>query len=617
LLIPLILFLCSVVTDQPAIAQTNAAPASPDPLMSLMLTQPKIDLNTPVIATAVFDPPIVRPGEESIYRVAFNALEESVEWPGRVAGPAGLEIKAGAHGQMLAMGGALLQPRTGFNSWVRANRAGEYTIASFKVTVYGKLITVPAATLTVTASPVPAAPPPERLTLELDRTNLFAGQSVRARIRFPASAGGVLLPLQTPPVQITGDGLIVDQGSLRQHTEFRPRPSDKVNGAVVLVFEVAVTPIAAGRITAFAQSFVGNRFGAGAVVFPGNGAPPVTSPVPQFTLLESPMIELDVRKLPAEGVLPGFTGAVGRFTVDDASLSVSEVAIGTPVKFTVRIRGDANSNLLRLVAPPAPVLADWQVLMATGPAAGSAPQAQGAASFVYTLIPQSTALKSTPVIPFSYFDPDRAVYVNLSLPSLPIRVTGGTQQSEAAPAQELETAGQNAEQEPVLQDLAPTPGLAAASLVPLQRQPWFAWIQLAPAAVFVGLWSWDRRRRFLEQHPEVIRFRLARRGLRRQRRALRKSLRAGNAAGYAAAAVEAMRVACAPHYPAHPHAIVGQDVLPLLPESDQIGRAGEVVRRFFAVADAQRFATAPANPAELVQLQNDFEKVLARLEERL
>ena len=78
-----------------------------------------------------------------------------------------------------------------------------------------------------------------------------------------------------------------------------------------------------------------------------------------------------------------------------------------------------------------------------------------------------------------------------------------------------------------------------------------------------------------------------------------------------------MRVACAPHYPAEPRALVGADVLPLLPEPDRSGRPGEVVRRFFAVTDAARFGTAPPSAADLLPLQPDLERVLQQLEERL
>jgi hypothetical protein len=165
--------------------------------------------------------------------------------------------------------------------------------------------------------------------------------------------------------------------------------------------------------------------------------------------------------------------------------------------------------------------------------------------------------------------------------------------------------------------LATSRGRTAASLEPPQQQAWFPLIQLAPAAAFFGLLSWDRRRRYLEQHPDVLLRRRARRALRRQRRILQRAAQAADAPRFAAAAVSAMRVACAPHYPAEPRALVGVDVLPLLPEPDRSGRPGEVVRRFFAVTDAIRFGTLSPNPADLLPLQPDLERVLQQLEERL
>jgi hypothetical protein len=165
--------------------------------------------------------------------------------------------------------------------------------------------------------------------------------------------------------------------------------------------------------------------------------------------------------------------------------------------------------------------------------------------------------------------------------------------------------------------LASSPGLAAASLIPIQSRIWFPLMQLAPAAAFLGLWGWDRRRRFLEQHPEVIRRRRARRGLRREWRALERAARAGDGRRFTGAAVNAMRAACAPHYPAEPRALVGSDVLLVLPEVERRGPSGEVVRRFFAVSDAARFATSPADQRELLGLKPDLERVLQGLEERL
>ena len=76
--------------------------------MSLMLSQPKIDVESPVVASAVFDPPAARPGTPVIYRLIFSALEESIDLPAELPLPPKLRVRAGGHGQMLAMTGPTL-----------------------------------------------------------------------------------------------------------------------------------------------------------------------------------------------------------------------------------------------------------------------------------------------------------------------------------------------------------------------------------------------------------------------------------------------------------------------------------------------------------------------------
>jgi hypothetical protein len=242
---------------------------------------------------------------------------------------------------------------------------------------------------------------------------------------------------------------------------------------------------------------------------------------------------------------------------------------------------------------------------------------QGFVTFNYTLIPLTETARATPSIPFSCFDPKSGTYADLTIPSVPVTVNPGAAPADlTALTQSASTAGQP-EKELVLYGLAPSRGRIAASLVPPQQQAWFPLMQLAPAAFFFGLWNWDRRRRYLEHHPDILLRRRARRALRRQRRILQHAARAADAPRFAAAAVTAMRVACAPRYPAEPRALVGADILPLLPEPDRSGRPGEVVRRFFTVTDAARFGTAPPNPADLLPLQPDLERVLQQLEEKL
>ncbi len=158
--------------------------------MSLMLSQPKLTIPAEPKATATFDPPVVRPGEQAFFRVVFNALEESVEWPDKIAAPPQLEMRPGAHGQILQMTGTNMEPRTSFNYRVRASGLGSFTVPEFVVKVDGKPVTVPAAQLEVVAAPPASVPPAPQLTLELPVTNLFVGQAVAARVVLPGSPGG-------------------------------------------------------------------------------------------------------------------------------------------------------------------------------------------------------------------------------------------------------------------------------------------------------------------------------------------------------------------------------------------------------------------------------------------
>jgi hypothetical protein len=83
---------------------------------------------------------------------------------------------------------------------------------------------------------------------------------------------------------------------------------------------------------------------------------------------------------------------------------------------------------------------------------------------------------------------------------------------------------------------------------------------------------------------------------------------------YAELAVRAMRVACAPHFPAEPRALVCRDVLEVLtPEKT----SSDVVRRFFAVADASCFSNAETDSRDLMSHRPGLEQVLRELEARL
>jgi len=585
------------------------APGQPDPLMQLMLTQPAIDISTNIEVRVSFDPPVIRLGEQSTYRVTFNAVSDSIRWPEDIFAPMELTVRRSARGQTLQNVGDKLRPITTINHHVTATTTGAFTIPEFKVKVNGRNVSVPAARLEVVPSTRPATPAPPRLYLELAETNAYCGQPVKLRVVLPPSAS-MPLPLLSP-VQVNGDGILLDQSTVRQGVQ-----TMEFHGRIgpAFIYESVVTPLVAGRLDLSAQAFTaGNQF-SGSIVIQGQAT--VMGGPPQSVLLDSEPVRLNVEPLPRVGLLPGFNGAIGQFTADPPQLSAIAVRVGDVVKLLVTIRSEGD--LKRIIAPPAPAVTNWQIfpgVIEATPRAPTRPLRGNSVAFSYTMIPLTNSMRSTPMIPFSYFDPQRKTYVDLSIPALSITVTAGAATPEAQALAQAAAAAP--EQKLKLSRLALTPGPTATSLVPLQLRLSFWLGQLVPLFAFTGLWFWDHRRRFNESHPELVRRRRAKRELRRERSRLQQAARAGDAPRFASVAVNALRVACAPHFPAIPRALVGSDVLHVVDEAARNGRAGEVVRRLFAVTEAAQFSQSTAQTSELLNLQPELDEILDNLEAKL
>lgn len=578
--------------------------------MSLLMSQPRIDFSAPILPVAVFDPPVIGPGQESVYRVNINALEASIDWPPKLTAPPQLALRPGGRGQLLQMAGGNMEARTTFNFHARPTMPGDYAIPQFKLLVYGKSVTIPAAHLVVTPAPSGKTPLAQKLGVDVPDGPLYVGQAIKVRVTMQFAPGA----LQTlSQVQLNGEGFLVDQTAARQMFEPVPLGSP---GQVRYVYEIMLTPIAPGTLTFFAQGFTANRvpgtgFAPGAV--PPSGTIVVATQL-QYTLLDSDPVQIQVRALPREGELPGFTGAIGSFSNEPPRLSTNYARVGDPLKLTVTIRGDGD--MVRLVPPPPPKAPGWQVFPAEVNGT-SAPliHMQGASTFAYTLVPFSPLTTNTPRIPFSFFDAVHGHYKDLTIPSVPVTIAPGPLHPDLEALALRERADAN-RPEPVLTGRARTPGLSAATLLPVQQRVWFPLVQVAPAILVCGLWGWDRRRRYLEAHPHIVLCRRARRIVRRERRAMRRAQRAADSVSFANAARAAFQAAVAPHYPARAEALVGVDVLPQLadavPESTRLA-----VRKLFTVSDANRYGTMHGDQGELLLLDAELQRALELLEEEL
>jgi hypothetical protein len=591
-------------------AQAPAATPQPDPLMQLMLTQPPIEITSNIVVTATFDPPVITPEGKSTYRVTINAVSDSVRWPEDVLAPTELTLRLSARGQHLQPTGATIRPMTTINHHVTATKTGTFTIPEFKMRVYGKPVTVPAAQLQVVSHLPPGTPPAQRLFLQLAATNAYCGQPIKVQVFMPF-ASNVVQALSL--VQMNGDGVLLDQGAARQRIrnfEFQGRTG------MVFMYESTVTPLVAGRLDLSVQAFTsGNQF-SGNVVIQGNAVIP--GGPPQYVLLDSDPVPLEVEPLPRVGVLPGFTGAIGQFTAQPVKLSAAVVRVGEMVKViaTFETAGEAK----RLLAPPPPAVTNWQIFppLAENPPIYT-PDGEGGFStqvtFSYTMMPLTNNMTMTPAIPFSYFDPEQKKYVDLTIPAVPITVRAGAVTDEAQSIAQAAAASDGPKQLK-LSELATTPG-TVGMLLPLQQNRSFLLLQLLPLCALTGLWYWDKCRKFREQHPALVRRRAARRALRRVRRNVRAAALANDEARFAASAVEALRVACAPHFPATPNALVGRDILEVFDEPTRASRAGEMVRALFADLDAFQFGRVPTKSGALLAWQPELDELLDVLEGKL
>jgi len=558
--------------------------------MQLQVAQPAVDSTSPVTATAEFDPPRVRAGEKTFYRVTVSATESAIQWPEEIPAPAELKFGASARGQVTQFLGNNFRVFTSFIYEARPAAAGHFTVTNFSVDASGSVVEIPAAGLDVVADSS-NLPPARMLTLGLSATNVFLGQPFHVRVLLPAGAGNQIEALRE--IQLNGGGLMIDKTAQRQSIEVA-----NVNGqpAPAFICEMTVTPIAAGAQEFSAQAFTAGREFSGPISIRGQVT--ISGGPAKYVLLVSAPVKINVRPLPADGEPPGFTGAMGKFFSDPPQLSTNRLRVGEPIHLKIIFHGEGD--LTRFVPPAPPRSRDWQVIADNPPATG------------FTLIPLTDEARATPAIPFSAFDPVAGKYSDLTIPPLPVTVVGEGLPAElpvfdddAKPAAPLKLGG-----------LAPAPGKTAASLKPLQRQGWFVFLQLLPVFGFMALWRWDCRRRFLEAHPEIVRRRQAQRALRRKKRELQTAFAAGDADAFVRHAADALCIAVAPNYPANPQALVCADVLAQLDGAEPDGCAGETVRRIFAAADA-RFAVTPQTQADWLALQAEVEAVLLKLEEKL
>jgi hypothetical protein len=555
-------------------------------------------------ASARFEPETGRVGRPVVYRVTITAAQKPLE-PPEPPTPTGVEVAfAGGTVSTVILNGMPAITST-FNYSVVGQRAGKFTMPAFEVAVAGKRVRVPPAVLTVVEPEAGEAPyQPVRVELDLPQRDFFVGESI----------GGRLLVIETPdesPQFVSHvaktTGAAVFRPSMRTTREQFTFRGKQFEG---LVMPVRITPILEGDL----------EFGCQVVVrvqkfeLPGQrglgGA--------QSTIDSKPA-RVRVLALPRTGRLPGFTGAIGKFTIAQPKLSATEVEAGEPVTLTLGMVGEGN--LEGVAAPEMESAGGWQIYKPTSEYQADPEDhntARGAKAFTYTLIPNRAGLKSTPVLPFSYFDPERRAYVDITVPPLPIQVKASSAAVAPTPVETVKGDTPRAEEpprtvEPAMTGLEEKPGRWTQSAGPPFRERWVLVLELAPPVLLLALWAWRRRREYLAANPQIIRRRRAHAAARRALARARAAARKGDRGEFLRASAGALREAASPLDTAHAGSLTREDVLRLLGNDPD---ASAVARKVLDSADAVNYSTADAGSMEPRALLPELERAVHTLARR-
>jgi hypothetical protein len=486
------------------------------------------------------------------------------------------------------------------------NRAGNFVVPSFQFPVgNGGVITVPQTRLEVAeAQPGEERYQPVVGQIELPKRDFYVGETIPARIVF----------LETPdesPSYI--QHIAKTNGSMVfQIDNSQPRVEMMVDGKPRrgIAKNVKITPMKEGPSEVNCQAIVhiqkSDDRGA------GRGFMSQTQ-----STIDVPSARFNVLPLPKDGRLPGFTGAIGKFTLAAPRVSNTEVEMGEPITIAVSITGEGN--LSGVAAPDVPTDdPDWKMYKPmTDLDSANDDQAPLLATktFTYTLIPKRVNVVSTPAIPFSYFDPVAAKFVDITVPPQPVKVKPSQEpppSDASTPKSEDEKPEEEAKGpkpiEPALTGLAESPGMWSNSLRPALWSRGFLAAQLLPIAFLVTLWATKRRREFLAANPQIIRRRKARAAARLALSEARSAARQGDANAFLAASTRAIREAAAPLDTAQAASLTAEEVLQILRDDE---RASKTAKAIFENAEAHRYgAEGSLKPGKMIA---DLEHTLARL----
>jgi hypothetical protein len=456
-----------------------------------------------------------------------------------------------------------------YNFLLEPQRTGSFTIPALATDIEGERVSTSPLTLRVVdANTVPrngiaprggapggaaAAPDdaaqaqPISLRLTAPQRDFYVGEAVPVELTLYIREGVRVTEVTAPTFEGTAFTVSRPQdGQPSQTTEV-------IDGVrwVVATFPLAITPVSAGEFPLVGKMEVtayipGGRRRFGSMMddplfdsFFGGGGTQRKVP------LSTEQRRSRVLPLPEEGRPASFSGAIGKFTVE-ASAHPTKVTVGDPVTLTVKVSGKGNFD--RVSIPALESGADWKTYPASSKFEPTdALGTSGRKISEQAVVPLTARVQAVPARPFSFFDPDKHRYVELTTQPVALTIEGAPRGaaagSGAAPARGGKSDAEHAAAEGEQWELAPNQIAAgpSADATPVATQPWFLGLQVLPLLVLAGGMLWARRRDRLRADPLHHRRLAARRRVEAETAAMQRAVAAGDTATFFAAARRAVQ----------------------------------------------------------------------------
>ncbi len=230
---------------------------------------------------------------------------------------------------------------------------------------------------------------------------------------------------------------------------------------------------------------------------------------PRKATVKSSDITVTVLPLPDKGKPPGFTGAVGEFTLA-GNASPTSLSAGDPITVEMTITGAGNFDAL--TSPQITDASGWKIYparrynMSAPPDPGQPMSPQRQIGFTQVIVPERP-VAAVPPFELSWFSPQEKKYVTQRTPPIPI-VVNAPAVSELSPSPAAGGSASPPDQKPpapqaditdILLHLPASPALINQPQRSWLRSPVFWAVNSIPLAAFLGLLFLSAQRRKKER----------------------------------------------------------------------------------------------------------------------